>query len=155
MRQIFLFIILMIGSIGAYAQFEKGYRGFFEVSHSFSSSNKIWHEVENFSKTSFKDTNPLIITTTHGYQITPYFFLGGGLGISFWNVGYKDKYYDEDYVSKNEMFHFDTFMAFIEARFDFYSTKRVSFFETNKVGIAYIYIKTTIRRIGNILNVIK
>lgn len=72
MKKSSLFIVMaLLLSCGIYAQnlSENSYRGFIDAAYSVGVGDYKFNRVE--------------MSTSHGYQFNPYFFIGGGLGIHF------------------------------------------------------------------------
>lgn len=69
MKKVFLFIAMMAMTIGCFAQTTKGYHGFADLGYTIGVGD---YEFGRFE-----------ISTTHGYQVNPYFFVGGGVGFHF------------------------------------------------------------------------
>ena len=72
MKKIFLIIMLAFTTLVVKAQdntFGGGYRGFADLGYTIG--------VGNYNLGRFE------ISTTHGYQVNPYFFVGGGVGFHF------------------------------------------------------------------------
>lgn len=55
--------------IGCFAQSSNGYRGFADLGYTIGVGDYDFGRFE--------------ISTTHGYQVNPYFFVGGGVGFHF------------------------------------------------------------------------
>lgn len=55
---------------------QRGYRGFFDVGHIVGTGD------------SGSGINRVEYSTTHGYQFNPYFFLGAGVGVTYYYDGY-------------------------------------------------------------------
>ena len=56
---------------------QRGYRGFFDLGYTIGTGD-------------YDDASRLELSTTHGYQFNPHFFLGAGVGVTYWH--------DMDYV---------------------------------------------------------
>lgn len=69
MKKIFLLFAMMTAFIGCFAQTNSGYRGFADLGYTIGVGDYDFGRFE--------------ISTTHGYQVNPYFFLGGGVGFHF------------------------------------------------------------------------
>lgn len=72
MKRLFLFIAMAIAVALSYAQdntYGGGYRGFADLGYTFGVGDYDFGRIE--------------ISTTHGYQVNPYFFVGGGVGFHF------------------------------------------------------------------------
>lgn len=69
MKKLILLFAILLTVTTVHAQKEKGYRGFFEIGHNFSSY-----------ATRYDSNNKFVISTTHGYQFRNLFFVG--LGVS-------------------------------------------------------------------------
>lgn len=148
MRNI-LIILLCCSSVFATAQVHKGYRGFVDVGHVFTSlSQKDYFidpryemEKEVYQTASLK--NSFSISTTHGYQFSSNLFIGGGIGLT---KG-KEKFIDMSPYEAGDIYwtqyirngRINIFSAFCEIRFDFPLWRRLSVFEANKIGFARMY----------------
>ncbi|MDE6393180.1 MAG: hypothetical protein K2L59_07945 [Muribaculaceae bacterium] len=69
MKKIFLLFSVVFMTFGCFAQINKGYRGFADLGYTIGVGDYDFGRFE--------------ISTTHGYQVNPYFFLGGGVGFHF------------------------------------------------------------------------
>lgn len=69
MKKIFLLFAMMTAVISCFAQTNSGYRGFSDLGYTVGVGDYDFGRFE--------------ISTTHGYQVNPYFFLGGGVGFHF------------------------------------------------------------------------
>lgn len=149
MKKLILLLALALSSYGAVAQTHRGYRGFFDIGHSFVSSKgtsyyEYYDDVEDIhedAKCINTLSNICMLSTTQGYQFTPNFFLGVGAGISFWKEKWTiiSEIYYGDGVSMTDTRLYDIVTGYIETRIDIPTTGRISFFGTNKIGIASLY----------------
>ncbi len=61
---------------------EPGYRGFVDLGYALSVSEL---QVTAGGKTYTSDiSDRIMVSTTHGYQIAPYVFVGAGVGLTYW-----------------------------------------------------------------------
>lgn len=58
---------------------ERGYRGFAELGYTIGIGD-------------YLDDNRIELSTSHGYQFNPHFFLGGGMGVHYFHQAYSDVY---------------------------------------------------------------
>lgn len=80
MKKVIVALVLMLGlSLGAFAQdysVKKGYKGFIEGGYTrFTGISGYSQEVPEY------DAGKIDWTTTHGYQINPYLFVGAGVSL--------------------------------------------------------------------------
>ena len=76
MKKIFFLLAMIMVSAGCFAQSSKGYHGFADLGYTIGVGD---YDLGRFE-----------ISTTHGYQVNPYFFVGGGVGFHFMQ-SYKTK----------------------------------------------------------------
>lgn len=69
MKKLLLFLLVMVGAIGCRAQQTAGYRGGADLGYTIGVGDYDFGRFE--------------ISTTQGYQVNPYFFVGAGLGFHF------------------------------------------------------------------------
>lgn len=69
MKKIFFLLAMIMVSTGCFAQSTKGYHGFADLGYTIGVGDYDFGRFE--------------ISTTHGYQVNPYFFVGGGVGFHF------------------------------------------------------------------------
>ena len=82
MKKVVVVLALMLGmSFGVYAQdygIKKGYKGFFEIGYIYSNSEL---EFMTSQKLGTTRQSRIELTTTHGAQLNPYVFVGGGISL--------------------------------------------------------------------------
>lgn len=83
MKRIIICLIALVSAVSYAQHLQKGYHGSVDVGY--------------FTLSSQLEVNASVVSTTHGYQFTPYVFLGGGVAfemtgkiISDDNIGYHD-----------------------------------------------------------------
>ncbi len=83
MKKLILTVVAALATVFGMSAREAGYRGFVDVGYAFSTSKL---EVTDGWNTYTTDiSNRLMVSTTHGYQIMPYVFVGAGVGMTYWH----------------------------------------------------------------------
>ncbi len=85
MKKTILMAFFCIIAVCANAQIETGYRGFVDAGYGISISKV------TFTYGSYSDeadiSNQAFLTTSHGYQLMPYLFVGAGAGVTYYHEG--------------------------------------------------------------------
>lgn len=83
MKKFIICLVCVISACSAFAQTEKGFRGFVDLGYTISTSEL---QVTYGRHTETYDiSNRLLATFTGGYQCIPEFFIGVGAGVSYWH----------------------------------------------------------------------
>jgi len=109
MKRIIAFFTLFVLTLAAVSarQPDRGYRGFVEWSNSLNSVDMWWPG----NSVSTLHTG---VTTSHGYQINPMFFVGAGIGLE--RCGKIDSYVAPVFVQGRADFQFGRFTPFGDIR---------------------------------------
>lgn len=82
MKRILILALLALAALSSYSrQPRKGYRGFIEWSSSLRSESLGGFDLDGNLYKNRQNTFYTGLTTSHGYQINPVFFIGAGLGM--------------------------------------------------------------------------
>lgn len=123
MKKIFLLLTMVLASMGCFAQTNSGYRGFADLGYTIGVGDYDFGRFE--------------ISTTHGYQVCPYFFVGGGVGFHFME-SYKTKGMDialDERDSKVSIPLFADFRGtFTKTKFSPFVDLKLGYFVTNNDG---------------------
>lgn len=123
MKKIFILLTVLITAAGCFAQSGKGYHGFADLGYTIGVGD---YDFGRFG-----------ISTTHGYQVNPYFFVGGGVGFHFMQ-SYKTKGVDialDERDSKVSIPLFADFRGtFTKHKFAPFVDLKLGYFVTNNDG---------------------
>lgn len=79
MKKLVISLTLLAVAVMIHAR-ETGYRGFFDVGYAISTSKVSYYDLVT---TDVSDR--WVFSTTHGCQASPYFFVGAGVGLTYWH----------------------------------------------------------------------
>ena len=123
MKKILLLMAMIVSTIGCFAQTNSGYRGFADLGYTIGVGDY------DFGRTE--------ISTTHGYQVCPYFFVGAGVGSHFMEK-YATKGMDialDERDSKVSIPLFVDFRSrFTKTKFAPFADLKLGYFVTNSDG---------------------
>ncbi len=81
MKKLFFVVLLCLLAVGTKAQIATGYRGFVDAGYGISVSKVSIGGYEA------DISDQLFLSTSHGYQIIPQLFVGGGAGVTYYHEG--------------------------------------------------------------------
>lgn len=126
MKKIFLIIMMVVTTLVMKAQdntFGGGYRGFADLGYTIGVGDYNFGRFE--------------ISTTHGYQVNPYFFVGGGVGFHFMS-SYETKGMDIPLDKRDSKVSIPLFAdfrgTFCKRKFAPFADLKLGYFVTNNDG---------------------
>lgn len=140
MKRIFLFLAIIAVSLGVSAlQPQRGYRGFIDW------DNNLTH-YETWYQGNYKTYYSTGVSTSHGFQFNPNFFLGAGLGVQY--TKYSSSYIVPVFLQVRTDQKFGKFTPFGDLRIGYSCTDGGGLYLSPTIGYRFNWGRKTAVNIG-------
>ncbi len=124
MKRYLFLILVLLSTVTAFSQTTKGFRGMFNVGYTVGNSITEVYSSSYGNQYYDDSTNRITFKLIGGYQLSPAFFVGAGVGMNYCT-------YAEEFAIP----------IFADVRYDLRTRSRFSFFANVQIGYSVNYIE--------------